>query len=92
MTSVAPEQVEPDHADVTHRLCDLCQATEIAQRHPPGLDRRYPTGQVGLDLLLDVKPELGFYFGTDAAPSSDPANMSDESCEHAGSSVVSPFV
>src|SRR5437867_10799781 len=88
MASVAPEQVEPDRANLAHGLSDLCQATEIAQRHPSRLAWRYPTGHVRRDLLIDVKPELVFYFGIDSAPSSDPADIGDESCEHAGDSAL----
>src|SRR5207237_3610774 len=88
MASVAPKQVEPDRADFMHRLCHLCQTTEIAQRRPSRLDGRYPTAYVRLDILIDVKSEFVVYFGTDSAASSDSPNTGDESCEHAGNSML----
>ena len=91
MARVAPEQVEPDRADLTHGLRHLCQTTEIAQRHPSRFDGRYPAGDVRLDLLLDVKSQLVVDFGTDSAPSSDSANIGDESCEHAGTSALTEW-
>jgi len=43
---------------------------------------------VRLYLLIDVKSELVFYFGTDSAPFSDSPNAGDNSREHACHSVL----
>jgi hypothetical protein len=83
MAHVAPEQVRPDRADLTHRFRDLYQATEIAQCHPSGLDARDTAGHVRRDLLIEVKAQLVVDFAVDFPPFHDSAHIGHESSEHA---------
>jgi hypothetical protein len=83
MAHIAPEQVEPDRPYFTYGLSDVCQATEIAQRHSSRLNGGYATANVAFDLLIDVKSQFVVDFGADSAPSSNSANVGNESREHA---------